>query len=247
MKLFNSLKLRKYRKKYSLFLAEGNKIVFDLLKSSYHCSYLIVVSDLEMKNLNSFKGEILYVSQSEMKKISSMKTAPQIIGVFETNYTTIDFIELNSVLSFYTDDIQDPGNFGTIIRTADWFGIKHIICSEHTVDMYNPKVVQASMGALAGVKIMYTEPACFFPNLAEDIPVYGTFMKGDSIFESELSKKGIIILGNEGKGISDAVQKYITKKISIPPSFYSETYSESLNVSSAAAVVCSEFFRRKLI
>jgi len=144
------------------------------------------------------------------------------------------------------DDIQDPGNLGTIIRIADWFGVKHIFCSKNTVDLYNPKVIQATMGALARVKVIYTElPLLVKKYVSPDFPVYGTFLEGETIYNSELSTKGFIIMGNEGKGISSELKPLVNKKLFIPNFPSDQPTSESLNVSVACSIVCSEFRRRQ--
>jgi len=244
IKLFNSLKLRKYRKKHRLFLAEGEKIVFDLLSSKYICRYLIVEENFDLPSFTLIVPEIIYCKADDIKKISTLKTPPQVIGVFETQYADILTSDIENSLSVFADDIQDPGNLGTIVRTADWFGIKQVICSEQTADIYNPKAVQASMGALAGIRIMYCKAEDFFDRFSGNFPVYGTFMQGENIYTSELTSTGMIVMGNEGSGITELTSTYITRKISIPASTLNKPSAESLNVSSAAAVIFSEFYRR---
>jgi len=244
IKLFNSLKLRKYRKKHRLFFAEGEKTIKDLLTSDYKCKYIVLNSERNFEL--DVDCEIIYSDLTEMNKITALKTSSGIIAYFEFKEENLDLIEINNSLSLFLDDIQDPGNMGTIIRTAEWFGIKNVICSLNTVDIYNPKVIQATMGALAGVNIKYVESNDFFNNIADDLPVYGTFMIGENIYQSDLSEKGIIIMGNEGKGISDLLECYISKRLSVPSMNPNEKFSESLNVSAAVAVICSEFNRNKL-
>ena len=178
-----------------------------------------------------------------MKKASQLKTAPQIIGVFYQPKYDIEEIDLNEKLHLVLDGIQDPGNMGTIVRLADWFGIEHIFCSSDTADIYNSKTVQATMGAIARVKVHYVDLADFFKN-NNNLPVFGTFLEGENIYQADLPKNGFIVMGNEGKGISFNVQKLITNKLFIPNYPADMSTSESLNVAVATAIVCSEFRRR---
>ncbi len=242
IKLFNSLKLRKYRKKHGLFIAEGQKIIKDLILSGLKVEYIIS----EENNLkeNTSQAEFIQSTQNEIKNISSLKTPSDSIAIFEIPKYEINYKKITNELVLFCDNIQNPGNLGTIIRTADWFGIKNIICTEDTVDVYNLKVVQASMGAIGRVKVHYINAENFFNKLNNGVVVYGTFLEGENIYETSLSKNGIIIIGNEGSGISEEVEKYISKKIHIPNYSESESKSESLNASIATAIVCAEFRRR---
>lgn len=245
IKLFNSLKLRKYREKHRLFLAEGEKIVSDLLDSNLNAKYLIIEEGFNFKVLCK-EVEIIRTDLLVIKKISGLKNPARVIGIFEIPLFEFKVSDIKNKISLFCDGIQDPGNLGTIIRTAGWFGIEHIICTNETVDVYNPKVVQATMGALAGVKVHYSDIEEFFQQIPKDIHIYGTFLAGENIYQSELSESAIIVIGNEGKGISAEVKKYIDKKIYIPCRTDSKNYSESLNVSVATGIVCSEFVRRKI-
>jgi len=151
---------------------------------------------------------------------------------------------VNIPLSIVLDDVRDPGNLGTIIRVADWFGIKHIFCSPDTVDLYNSKVIQATMGAISSVKLCYTPLKKLILNYkSEDFPIYGTFLEGDVIYNCELAKKGFIIMGNEGKGVSPEIQEMVSNKLYIPDFPSGQAASESLNVSVATSIICSEFRR----
>ncbi|MCD4792693.1 MAG: RNA methyltransferase [Bacteroidales bacterium] len=245
IKFINSLKLRKYREKNRLFLAEGEKIVSDLLSSNLNAEYLIIEEGFNFKVLNK-KVEIIRTDSSSIKMISGLKNPSKVMGIFETIQNEFKVSDIINKISLFCDGIQDPGNLGTIIRTADWFGIEHIICTNETVDVYNPKVVQATMGAIAGVKVYYSEAEDFFKQISGDIQVYGTFLEGENIYKSELSESAIIVIGNEGKGISYEVEKYIDKKIYIPCRADGKNFSESLNASVATGIVCSEFVRRKM-
>jgi len=243
-KLFNSLKLRKYRKKHALFVAEGQKIINDLINSGTKTNCIISCNN-DFKENNTSNYEFIFASQQEIKKNSNLKTPVDTIAIFELPNYEINFEELENELVLFCDNLQNPGNLGTIIRTADWFGIKNIICTEDTVDAYNPKVIQASMGAIARVKVHYVNTENFFNKLNNKLVVYGTFLEGENIYGTNLNKNGIIVIGNEGKGISDNLQKYISKKIHIPNFSENASKSESLNASIATAIVCAEFRRRK--
>ena len=246
IKFINSLKLKKYRKKYGLFIVEGEKLIFDLINSNLLIDTLIVGDDFNFTNKKlPLDIEVIETTSSNLKKISNLKTPTNIIAIFQIPKFELDFNNLSSELSIFCDDIQNPGNLGTIMRTADWFGIKNIICSENTVDIFNSKTVQATMGALARVNVTYVNSLDFFEEISEnDINIYGTLLEGENIFTAELSKNGIIIVGNEGKGISEKLMKYINRKLLIPNYPENNNLPESLNASIATAIVCSEFRRR---
>jgi len=176
-----------------------------------------------------------------MQQISNLKTASSVLAVVDIPSVTIATIPRNELI-LALDDIQDPGNLGTIIRLADWFGINYIVCSLSTADAYGPKTVQATMGSLSRIKIVYTDLYSFLEPLAEKIPIYGTFLEGENIYKAELSVNGVIVMGNEGKGISPEIAKLVSKKLLIPP--FSDNSPESLNVAVATAITCSEFKRR---
>jgi TrmH family RNA methyltransferase len=181
------------------------------------------------------------VSDEELRKVSFLQHPQQVIGVFpipsSLKAETMDFSSLTLAL----DGVQDPGNVGTIIRIADWFGIETIICSPDTADCFNPKVVQATMGAIARIKVHYGDLEELFETYP-DLPVYGTFLDGKDIYKSELGKKGFVLFGNEGQGISAKVAKHVDQRLLIPKA--KTAGSESLNVGVAAAITISEFFRR---
>ena len=249
IKLINSLQLKKHREEHGLFVAEGVKIVNELLNSNIRVKTIFIADDPsgQIPLRGKQKPEIIEVSEAELKKISSLSTPNRILAVAETPKYDIKKEDLVSQLSIVLDDIQDPGNVGTIIRIADWFGIKNIICSENSADAFNPKVVQATMGSIARVKIHYANLLGFLEGWKSEagsgkLKVYGTLLKGKNIYKENLSDKGFIILGNESKGISDKLFPHITDKIVIP-SFAGNTGAESLNVAVAAAIICSEFKR----
>lgn len=245
IKFINSLKLRKYRKRHSLFLAEGEKIVFDLINFGLMPQMIITSSVKNNKDEYGDGVELIFTKKNEIAKLSSLKTPADIIGIFKIKESKLEIESLTKELVIFCDDIQNPGNMGTIIRTADWFGIKTILCSKNTADIYNPKVVQASMGSVASVDIHYVNSVEFFNEIKGKTPVYGTFPEGDNIYQAELSPYGIIVMGNEGKGISDDLKIFIDKKIMIPKDENQKCAAESLNVSIATGIICSEFLRRQ--
>ena len=248
VKLVSSLQKKKFRDQHQLFVAEGYKLISDLLESKLESKYIIHTKQANISDLLKFNKELELVEcdTSDLKKISSLKTPSDLIGVFEIPNSEINNNEISRSLSILLDDVQDPGNLGTIIRIADWFGIQHVFCSKNTVDLYNPKVIQATMGALSRVKVIYTDlPQLINEFVSTDFPVYGTFLEGETIYTSKLSTQGFIIMGNEGKGISPELKPTVSKKLFIPNFPSDQATSESLNVSVACSIVCSEFRRRQ--
>jgi len=225
IKFIKSLSLKKSRDESGCFLAEGNKLVADLLPH--------------------FDCELLLAEQGEIDKVSLLKNPQQVLAVFKQPQYTLDSTSLSGKLSLVLDTVQDPGNLGTIIRIADWFGIENIICSPETVDVYNPKTVQATMGALSRVKVHYTDLSVFLEQ-NKTLPVYGTFLEGGNIYAEHLTPEGLIVMGNEGNGISEKIEPFITKRLYIPNYPVDQPTSESLNVAVAAAITCAEFRRRQV-
>lgn len=242
-KFINSLSLKKYRDESGLFIAEGEKIITELSSNGF--SFELIITTEKLSTLfDSIKCEKIIASEAEIKKISSRETPSGIVAVCKKKETLFNFSSIEGKLILALDGIQDPGNLGTIIRLASWFGVEQIICSLNTVDCYNPKVVQSTMGAIASVNIEYTDIINFVNKIGNsDIPIYGTFLNGENIYSSKLKQTGVIILGNEGNGISEELEKLISNKLFIPQ-FNVERSVESLNVSMAAAIVLSEFRRR---
>jgi len=238
VKYIHQLEQKKYRKREGLFVAEGTKVVGDLLK--YHRPKALFATD-------GWKAPVgisyTKVSEDELLRISFQQHPQQVIGLFPipSQKATIDFY---GKLVLALDGVQDPGNLGTIIRIADWFGIGTIICSEDTADAWNPKVIQATMGSIARVNIIYANLLDMLETLPPDFPVYGTLLDGENIYSQPLSEEGLIIMGNEGNGISDAVRAKINKRLLIPDFHHGET-ADSLNVAIATAITCSEFRRRQ--
>lgn len=243
IKFINSLSKKKFRDANQLFIAEGDKLVSDLMSNNYPIDKIFATE--EWINNNTIENNIVVTKTNiqYLKKITQLKTAPQTIALCRIKPINTLLIKPESELIIALDNIQDPGNLGTIIRLADWFGIKNIICSNETVDVYNPKVVQATMGAIARVNVSYTELADFLENIKKETKIYGTFLDGEDIYKTELSKNGIIIMGNEGQGISSTIGKLVNKKLLIPNFSGNQDTSESLNVSMATAITLSEFKR----
>ena len=246
IELVRSLAQKKHREEIGLFVAEGEKIVFDLLKTKLKLSILYYTSD----GITSFKvsppgKNWIQVSTKEMERMSAFRTPSGMLALFEIPpYQEVAASSLDG-LNLVLDGLQDPGNLGTIIRLADWFGIQHIFCSENCVDNFNPKCVQSTMGAVARVKVHYLDLKSLLQEAGEQkIPVYGTFMDGVNLYEAELTSQAFVVLGSEGKGISADLEPLLTGKLSIPTFPSNNKIPESLNVAVSAAIVCAEFRRR---
>jgi TrmH family RNA methyltransferase len=235
IKLLNQINQKKNRLELGLFAAEGIKSVRELIEGGMVLKYLFATSEYQ----NNFHSEALVtVDAATLKKLSNLKTPSGVLGVFEIPQKPL---LIRSGLTLVLDEINDPGNLGTIIRLCDWFGVDQLVCSNNTVDCYNPKVVQASMGSLARVSIVYCDLEEFLKN--DRRTVYGTFLKGNSIYKCDLKPDMILIMGNEANGISSGIEKLVTDRITIP-GFGKEHKTESLNVATATAVILSEFCRR---
>ena len=239
LKYIRQLEQKKYRRREGLFVAEGTKVVGDLLQR-YRPEAVFATADWQAPA--GIKPQL--VTDDELRRISFLQHPQQVLALFPLPSVNSLPSSVNSELSLALDGVQDPGNLGTIIRIADWFGISTIICSEDTVDAWNPKVVQATMGSIARVNIIYNNLPEFLDSLPADFPVYGTFLDGDNIYTQELTHEGLIIMGNEGNGISDAVRAKVNRRLLIPDFHQGET-ADSLNVAIATAITCSEFRRRQ--
>ena len=250
IKLIHSLEQRKQRKLHGLFVAEGHKLVGDLLSTFQPvyiaaCSSWITTHAPLWAQLQARGCECNEVSEDELHKASLMKSPQQGLALFKMMKPEAPQAAwVKQELCLALDGIQDPGNMGTIVRIADWFGINHIICSLDTADVYNPKTIQATMGALARVKVSYTDLPAWIARLPQDSSVYGTFLDGDNMYNNELTAHGLIIMGNEGKGISHETAKHVNRRLFIPNYPASRATSESLNVGVATAIICAEFRRR---
>lgn len=245
IKLISSLSQKKFRDELALFVAEGTKLVLDLSKS-FNAHQIFATSNWANEHKSFLSCDIQIVLDEEISKISNQKTPQGVLAVFKKNEYDISGVDFSDELCLALDNIQDPGNFGTIIRIADWFGIHNIYCSLLTVDAYSPKAVQATMGALNRVKVHYVDLNLFLSTLPITVPVYGTFMDGNNIYNETLTPNGIIVMGNEGNGISKNTEKLVNKRLLIPNFPINEPTSESLNVGVATALVCAEFRRRQL-
>ena len=243
IKQITSLSQKKYRDESGLFVAEGTKLIIDL-SSSFHCSTLVATSGWIKENGKINADEVIEVEADELKKISNQKTPQGVLAVFQKPEHDWKQDDLHQKLSLALDDVQDPGNLGTIIRIADWFGITDIFCSEHCADAFSPKTVQATMGALSRVRVHTVNLQDFLKFCSGKLPVYGTFMNGENIYDKTLTTNGIIVMGNEGNGISSEIEKLVTKRLLIPNFPAGQVTSESLNVGVATALVCAEFRRR---
>ena len=249
IKFVNSLKQKKYREENGLFIAEGNKIVTELLNSSIDVKQIYATSEFLRKTKIEATIERFEIKESELERISSLSTANEVLAVCQIPSYNLNIETLKDKLTLVLDDIKDPGNLGTIIRIADWFGIETIICSSNTTDVYNSKVVQATMGSIARIKTYYLDLAEFFNSSKSIIPnpVYGALLEGENIYTSKLSSSGFIIIGNESKGISEDIKSFITDKLyipSFPDNKSGKSEVESLNAAIATSIICSEFRRR---
>jgi len=261
IKHITALKVKKFREEYHQFIAEGHKLVMDLAGSGYTISAIYASAGWIIQNLHDIRVKGIPAFETlprEMDRISALTTPSQVLAVVNIPDTGADnepaALHINDRLILALDDIRDPGNLGTIIRVADWFGIETVLLSENCVDLYNPKVVQATMGSIARVKVKRCNLEYQFVSIAQShgvrgatdfISVYGTFLEGTPIYNHPLSTNGIIVIGNESRGIAPNLEPWITDKLFIPSFNHEESgRAESLNASIATAIVCAEFKRR---
>ena len=233
-----SLADKRVRDAERLFVAEGDKLIGEILQSGLRVRNIYALE-------GHFAGQAECVTAKEMERISQLKTATTSLAVVEQPRHKTPSKAAADRLSLALDGVQHPGNLGTIIRLADWFGVEDIFCSEDTADCFNPKVVQATMGAILRVRVHYLPLAEFLRRTAESgVAVYGTMLDGDNIYDAELGAEGVIVMGNEGKGVSDECAATFTHKLLIPTYPAERQGSESLNVAMATGIVCAEFRRR---
>lgn len=248
IKFINSIKKKKYRDQHQCFFVEGEKLVDELLKSDLSVTDLFATKEWIDKYSNYPNNDIDVeeITESELKKISSLSTPNKVFAIASQANYQIDKKEISNELSILLDQVNDPGNLGTIIRIADWFGIKNIFCTRESVDLYNPKVVQSTMGAIFRVQVHYVN----FDELLQefsgisDFNIYGTYLEGNTIYQEKLQNKGFLMMGSESHGISKHWEQYVTNKLYIPNYPVNSQSSESLNISVATAIACSEFRRR---
>ena len=234
IKLITSLQQKKYRYSNKLFFAEGVKVIQELLHSNFELEHLYSTQN-DFDEVSNLKKTI--IDDNDLKKISALASPNSCLAVFKM---PVEKKIIESGLILGLDSIRDPGNLGTILRLCDWFGINQLVCTKETVDIYNPKVVQATMGSITRVNVNYIDLNAFLAQTK--LPIFGTFMDGENIYKSALPQEGIIIMGNEANGISSQLEQLIQKRISIPR-FGDIQKTESLNVATATAIILSEFRR----
>lgn len=242
IKYVKSLELKKNRRHEGLFVAEGPKVVADLMKRATPHTVIAVRGWIDAHAAATPPYTLVEATDDELRKVSFLQHPQQVVALFGLPDGS-GAASPEGRLTLALDGVQDPGNLGTIIRIADWFGIDTIYCSPDTADAYNPKVVQATMGSIARVSVVYTDLADLIDRHAGKLPVYGTLLDGQDIYSRPLSAEGMIVMGNEGNGISPAIRERISRKLLIP-NFRPGDSAESLNVAIATAITCSEFRRR---
>jgi len=251
IKYINSLKIKKFRQQHQAFIIEGEKGVDELLKSSFRPVKIFALPLWIEKNkfkLTSKSLEYQEITEDELKKISDLISPNQVLAIAEMPLYSAPEASSYSGMALALDGIRDPGNMGTIIRTADWFGIQRIICSSDSVDMYNPKVVQATMGSYCRVSVYYINLPDFFSSLPANIPVFGAILEGPDITKKTFNQPGIILIGSESHGISSALLKYVNEPVHIPRFSFSgiDNQAESLNASIANGIICYEICKQLL-
>jgi len=238
-----SLQHKKFRREHGLFLVEGYKSVSEFINSAYHIEAIYYTATIASKMLKlSQKINSAEISLNTLEKLSALKTPQDVIALVKIPaHPSLNYTKLKKKFSLVLDGIQDPGNMGTIIRTADWFGIDTIICSEDSVEVYNPKVVQATMGSLSRIDVHYTNLPAIIPQI--NLPVFGALLDGENIYNTNFGTEGLLAMGNEGNGLSAEVKALVNKAITIPRA----GNAESLNVAIATAICCSEIHRNKML
>lgn len=243
--VIRSLQQKKNRQESQAFIAEGSKLVLELLASSFNVEAVYATVDWLQRygGKTGSAGESVAVTAEELGRISALSTASDVLAVVKIPARQNQLSGLNNRFVLALDGIRDPGNMGTIIRIADWFGIEDIICSPDSAEIWNPKVVQASMGSIIRVNVHEQELASFFSSLPKDVPVYGAFLNGSDIYKTRFAPGGVLVIGNESSGIRPETEKFITEKITIPSFALNGSGAESLNAAVATAIVCSEIRR----
>ncbi len=246
-KTVRSLSEAKHRRELGLFVAEGTKCVLDTIEA-FECEMLIATRQWTESYAEACKGrEVIVATRADFERMSNMSTPPQVMAVYRAPHYALNLSELTGKLVLALDRLQDPGNLGTIVRLADWMGVHTILASVDTVDVWNPKVVQATMGSISRVKVHYVDLAATLHELrGAGMEVYGTFLDGTSLYGSKLSASGVIVMGNEGKGISDEVAQTVSRRLLIPTYPADAVSAESLNVATATAITVAEFRRQTL-
>lgn len=244
LKLITSLEQKKYRKESGLFVAEGGKTVNDLIDCGLVAEKVIATREwLDTHTLHG-SHNVIEVTEEELKRASFLRAPQGVLALFRQPSYTLDHNAPIQRLCLALDNVQDPGNLGTIVRIADWFGIEEIYCSNGSADIYNPKCIQATMGAAGRVKVFYTNLPELLATIKDKAPIYGTFLDGEDMYDKQMGTNGIIVMGNEGNGISSECAQHINERLFIPNYPAGRDTSESLNVSTATAIICGEFRRR---
>jgi len=248
-KFINSLKIKKFRQLHRAFLVEGEKGVDELLKSSLQTQQIFATPAWFGNNASLLSGKNINVQEIttvELNKVSDLVTPNQVLAIAVIPETTLPEPSKLTAMTLALDGIRDPGNMGTMIRTADWFGISNIICSSDSVDMFNPKVVQATMGSFSRANVVYTDLVKYFNELPSEIPIFGALLEGPDITKKIFTRPGIILIGSESHGISESLVPFINEPLHIPRFSKSETlnYAESLNASIANGIICFEICRQ---
>ncbi len=243
--VIQNLEKKKFREKYNLFKVEGEKLVQELLLSDMTIDTLLARPSWIERNVKNIRQyNTIEVNEIEMGRISNFKSLPEVIALAQIPVKEHSPEEIKNELSVVLNGIQDPGNIGTILRLSDWFGIRNIFCDHDCANIFNPKSVQASMGAIFRVNVFYLDLVEFIPRFVDqDFPCYGAFLEGENIYRTDLRTKGFIVMGNEGNGISPEIERFVTRKITIPSFAHSPYSTESLNVGVATGIILSEFKR----
>lgn len=241
IQFIRSLADKRVRDEEQLFIAEGGKLVEEIHDSKFRIRRIYTTrADMQGRDVER-------IDRKDMERISQLKTATDTLAVVEQPRYRLDVDPKMLILAL--DGVQNPGNLGTIIRLADWFGIRDIVCSKECADCYNPKVVQATMGAILRVRVHYVDDLARLLLSARDkgMPIYGTLLTGKNIYTTEVENRGIVVMGNEGRGVSEECQATLTHHLLIPPYPANQPTSESLNVAMATGIILSEFRRRALL
>lgn len=248
IKFINTLKQKKVREEEQLFIIEGSKMVAEVLKASITVKSVYATAAFIKEHSLENNPLCEEVSASELDKITNLVTANEAFAICEIPKIEFNPAALKNKLTIVLDEIKDPGNLGTIIRIADWFGIENIVCSENTVDAHNPKVVQSTMGSITRINVFYTDLIKFMENNAihDKVKVFGALLEGENVYQQQLPKEAFLIIGNESKGIRNELIKYVNNKLNIPSFSHIKSSggeAESLNAAIATAILCSEFRR----
>ena len=236
IKFVRSLQLKKHRDVHNSFVVEGEKIVNEIIQSDFSVIQIFATNGWLSSNTNIIAEVICQISEKELKKISQLSTPNKVLAIVEKPKFTLNIDTITNGLTLVLDEIKDPGNLGTIIRMCDWFGVKQIICSENTVDIYNPKVVQSTMGSLFRTHVIYTDLIKYLAKVTT--PVYGAYMDGENVKDIEINQKAHLVMGNEANGISEKIEKHISKRVAIKNMGGN---IESLNVAVATSILLHEF------